>query len=300
MTSLAAFSPVAVPKIRYWYWRGWKIRYWVLSAAQPGAASNPPMLLLHGFGASLNQWRDNFAALAEHQTVYALDLLGFGGSQKASTLFNTDLWSAQIYDFWRLWIGRPAVLVGHSLGSLVLLNSAVMYPEMVHRLVMLTLPAAREELLTGWVESVSRTLERVFSTPLLIRPLFKFVRQPWVIRGVLRGLYQTKDRVDAALVWQYVQPTGDRGAARTLCYLVRSRTELQFTPETRKLIPQVQVPTLLLWGDADNVIPLSWGQQIAPLNPLVTLMVMPKTGHFMYDEKSDEINQQILDWLKGA
>ncbi|MEL6384813.1 MAG: alpha/beta fold hydrolase, partial [Cyanobacteria bacterium J06626_18] len=239
---------LAFAKMGYWYWRGWKIRYWMAPAAQPSSPAAPPLLLLHGFGASLEQWRGNVSALAQDRTVYALDLLGFGESQKAATVLSADLWSAQVYDFWEAWIGCPMVLVGHSLGALVALNMTVINPHAVDRLVLLTLPAAREELLTGWVEVVSRKMEQAFSTPLLIRPLFQFVRQSWVIRKVLQGVYQVRDRVDAELVDQFVRPTGDRGAARTLCYLVRSRTELQFTPETKVLLGRLTIPTLLLWG----------------------------------------------------
>lgn len=296
VNSLAAGS---LPKNRYWYWRGWRIHYQVIPATDSRAIAAPPLLLLHGFGSSLEQWRDNFATLSRYRTVYAIDLLGFGDSQKAATVFNTDLWSAQVRDFWQAWIGRPIVLVGHSLGALVALNTAVAYPHMAQQLIMLTLPAAREELLSGWMETMSRTVERLFSTPLLIRPLFHLLRQPGVIRGALRGIYQHRDRVDDALVQQFLKPTEDYGAARTLCYLVRSRTELQFTPETKKLIPQLTMPTLLLWGQADHVIPPQWGEQIAPLNPQVTLQIIPEVGHCLYDEKPELINQHILNWLAG-
>jgi pimeloyl-ACP methyl ester carboxylesterase len=283
---------------RYWYWRGWRIRYQVTQARTAEAIAAPPIILLHGFGSSLEQWRDNVADLAQHHTVYALDLLGFGDSQKAATVFNTDLWSAQVHDFWQAWIGRPVILVGHSLGALVALNNAVIMPEMVERLIMLTLPAAREELLSGWMEVMSRTVERLFSTPLLIRPIFQIFRRPNIIRGALRGIYQRSHRVDEALVRQFVKPTEDAGAARTLCYLVRSRTELQFTPETQKLVPQLTMPTLLLWGAADKVIPLSWGQQVAPLNRQVTLQVIPGVGHCLYDDEPEIINQAMLRWLQ--
>jgi pimeloyl-ACP methyl ester carboxylesterase len=298
MVSVAPAQPLyRRPKDRYWYWRGWRIHYQVLSAAEPGDSDRAPLLLLHGFGSSLEQWRDNLGALAQNRTVYALDLLGFGDSQKAATVFNTDLWSAQVHDFWRLWIGRPVILVGHSLGALVALNSAVVYPNLAERLVMLTLPAAREELLSGWMETLSRTAERLFSTPLLIRPVFQIFRRPAVIRWALQSIYQRRERVDEALVRQFVKPTAEHGAARTLCYLVRSRTELQFTPETQQLIPQLQMPTLLLWGAADNVIPPAWGKQVAPLNPLVTLDIVPGVGHCLYDDEPDLINQHILNWL---
>ena len=300
MTCVQPDRSRAIAQTRYWYWRGWRIRYQVMTAPTTEAATLPPLLLLHGFGASLDQWRDNLAPLAQHRTVYALDLLGFGESQKAATVFNTDLWSAQVHDFWQGWIGRPMILGGHSLGALVALNNAVTYPETVDRLILLTLPAAREELLSGWVEVASRLTEQLFSTPLLIRPLFQLLRQPAVIRGALRGIYQRRDRVDEALVSQFVRPTADRGAARTLCYLVRSRTELQFTPETKKLVPLLRVPTLLLWGQRDRIIPPTWGEQLAPLNPLVTLQVIPAVGHCAYDEAPELINQHLLTWLAAA
>ncbi|NEQ42676.1 MAG: alpha/beta fold hydrolase [Leptolyngbya sp. SIOISBB] len=286
----------AIAQARYWYWRGWRIRYQVIPAVKP-QADLPPLLLLHGFGASLEQWRDNVADLAQHRTVYTIDLLGFGDSQKAATIFNVDLWSDQIHDFWQTWIGQPITLIGHSLGALVALNTAVSTPIVVDRLILLTLPAAREELLSGWMETLSRGAERWFSTPLLIRSIFQIFRRPGVIRAALRSIYQRRDRVDEELVRQFVTPTADRGAARTLCYLVRSRTEIQFTPETKKLVPQLTMPTLLLWGQADQVIPLAWGQQIAPSSPLLTLQVIPKLGHCAYDEEPMFINQQILTWL---
>ncbi len=286
----------AIAQPRYWYWRGWRIRYQVTPALTP-QGDLPPLLLLHGFGASLEQWRDNVAELAQYRTVYTIDLLGFGDSQKAATIFNAALWSDQIHDFWQAWIGQPVTLIGHSLGALVALNTAVKTPVVVDRLILLTLPAAREELLSGWMETMSRAAERWFSTPLLIRLIFQIFRRPSVIRSVLKSVYQRRDRVDEELVRQFVTPAADRGAARTLCYLVRSRTEIQFTPETRKLVPQLTMPTLLLWGQADQVIPLAWGQQIAPLSPLLTLQVIPNLGHCAYDEEPTLINQQILAWL---
>ncbi|MGD1905181.1 MAG: alpha/beta fold hydrolase [Leptolyngbyaceae cyanobacterium] len=293
-------SPIApLGQERYWYWRGWRIRYTVLLPKDPAKRDAAPLLLVHGFGASLNQWRDNLPGLAQHRPVYALDLLGFGDSQKPAVPLGSNLWQAQVYDFWQQWIQRPMVLVGHSLGSLVTLDLAIAHPEIIHRLVMITLPAARQELVAGWIDAFARPIERLFSTPLLIRPLFYWVRRPSVLRATLRSIYKRRDRVDAALVEQYAQPPRDRGAARTLCYLVRSRTAANFTPATKPLVAQLQLPTLLLWGETDQVIPIAWGKQLAPLNPLVTFKPVPG-GHCLYDEEPEIFNQYLLDWLQES
>ena len=283
---------------RIWRWRGWRIRYTFIRPDDDAANNTPPILLLHGFASSLEQWRNNLYPLSVNHPVYAIDLLGFGGSQKAASLLSADLWAKQVHDFWRALIGRPVILLGHSLGALVALSAAATYPEMVKRLVMLTLPAARQEMLSGWVQTVATAMERQFSSPLLIRPIFYFMRQPNIIRAVMKGLYTKPERVDQPLVSLFTQPTQDRGAARTLCYLVRSRTNPNFSPITKALLSKVTVPTLLLWGKEDRVIPPAWGRNVAPVNSHLQLVELPNAGHFLYDEFPERVNSIILDWLK--
>ena len=71
---------------RFWYWRGWRLRYTYLKPSDPVAQARTPMLSRHGFGASLEQWRSNLSSWGQQRPVYALDLLGFGHSQKAAVL----------------------------------------------------------------------------------------------------------------------------------------------------------------------------------------------------------------------
>ena len=267
-------------------------------ASPPSAEHQTPFLLLHGAGSSLAQWRENLTALAAERPVYALDLLGFGESQKVACKVNTDLWTAQVADFWQTFLKRPMILMGHSLGSLVALQAATSHPERVARLVMLTLPAARQEL-GGSTAKVGAVVERWFASPLLIRPLFRLVRQPWLIRAALRAIAQDQSRVDTDLVNSFVQPTRQRGAARMFCYLVSSRTEDSFSPLTRALIPQLQVPTLLLWGKCDRIIPITWGRYINTLNRHLTFVEVEQAGHFFYDEIADELHDLLERWLMG-
>ncbi|MBE9080485.1 alpha/beta fold hydrolase, partial [Romeria aff. gracilis LEGE 07310] len=269
-------------------------RYTYLAGPTTGEA---PLLLLHGFGSSLEQWRENLVVLAQQRPVYALDLVGFGGSEKVAGRLGVDLWVEQVAAFWRGFLGQPMILLGHSLGALVALATAATQPEMVERLVMLTLPAARQELLSGPLAGFASRVEEWFSTPLLIRPLFALIRRPRLMRAILEKLHVSPERVDDALMTLFIRPTQERGAARTLCYLVKSRTEASFSPATRELVPLLQVPTLLLWGNCDRVIPIAWGQLVNSLNERLTLVEVDKAGHFLYDEQPDQIHQILRDWL---
>jgi pimeloyl-ACP methyl ester carboxylesterase len=283
---------------RDWVWRGWQVRYTYVRAAQP--SDQPPILLLHGFGAALTQWQENLLPLSQSHTVYALDLVGFGASEKANTAYKVGLWVDQVYEFWRTFIGVPIALVGHSLGALVALSASVAYPEMAQHLVLLTLPAARQELLSNKLQSLVGEIESLFTAPWIIRPLFRLVRRAGVVRSILKAVYVNPDRITEELVESFLSPGFDRGASKAFYRLSKARTQRDYSLKTTDLLPQVQVPILLLWGKKDRVIPLAWGQQLNELHPNLTLIEIPEAGHCPYDECADFVNAQILAWIAGS
>ena len=284
---------------RFWQWRGWRIRYWFHPG--PANATVPPLLLIHGFGANLNQWRHNLPALSQVAPVYALDLLGFGDSEKAATLYGAELWAAQVTDFIQQVIGQPVALVGHSLGALVALTATHHHPDWVQQLALITLPleANREDLVAGWVATLALKVESMVANPLLMRSLFALIRRPSILRRALSGIYTVADRVDDDLVNLFALPPCDRGAARALCYLVRSRTDPSFSPSVKDMVTELSVPTLLLWGDRDRVVPLAMAQRLVNLSPQLTLEVCPNVGHCLYDEADEIFNRRIADWLQN-
>ncbi|MEL6552941.1 MAG: alpha/beta fold hydrolase [Cyanobacteria bacterium J06621_11] len=282
---------------RIWYWRGWRVRYTHL-VSSADVQNETPLLLIHGAGSSLEQWRENLTEFAKERPVYALDLLGFGGSQKVATELSSDLWVEQVADFWQTFLRKPMFLMGHSLGALVALQTATSYPQQVSRLIMLTLPAAREEL-GGAAANVGAVVEGWFATPLFVRPLFRFVRQRWLIRTALRAIAQKPEKVDTALVDSFVRPTRDRGAARMFCYLVKSRTSKGFSPLTKDLIAKLEIPTLLLWGKRDRIIPISWSRYVNTLTHHLTFIEVEQAGHFFYDELASEMHSLIDQWLSS-
>lgn len=300
LTSSTLFEPTPPLRLgrqRDWIWRGWKIRYSVAQPVQTPDSAQMPLLLLHGFGSALTQWHENILPLSQAQPVYALDLVGFGLSEKASTTYKVSLWVEQVYEFWRTFIRQPITLVGHSLGALVALTAAATHPEMVEKLVLITLPAARQEILPGWLQPMVASIEGLFTTPLFVRPLFQLICRPTVIRSVLRKVYVNPERVTEALVEGFITPGYDQGAARAFCRLAQARTQTDFSQETQELLEAVRVPILLLWGQQDQVIPIAWGRQLAAGSDRLKLVEIARAGHCPYDEAADQVNDEILAWL---
>ncbi|MGK7888836.1 MAG: alpha/beta fold hydrolase [Leptolyngbyaceae cyanobacterium] len=306
---------------RDWIWRGWRVRYLYHPLTGTGTdrshcggtdieavevPSEPigeatPFLLIHGFGSAGKQWQHNLLALSRYGPVYTLDLVGFGWSEKAATTYNSQLWLEQIYDFWAQFIQRPIVLVGHSLGALVAATVAVQCPDIVQQLILVTVPNTRQDMIESrWLQASLGMVERLFTSPLLVRLIFKVARQPRFIRSALRSIYKNSDRVTDALVSQFVTPTGDRGAAQTLCRLTQSATQPNYSPSRQHLLHSIPQPTLIIWGLGDTIVPLKGCEAEIAVNPRIRLVTIPDAGHCLYDECADEFNQAIALWLDST
>jgi len=286
---------------RDWVWRGWQTRYSYLRARERLDSDLPPLILIHGFGASIEHWRNNIPTIAQDRTVYALDLLGFGASRKADTDYSAALWTEQVHDFWQTFIGVRAILVGNSIGSLVCLNATATYPEMVEGLVMLSLPdvSVREDMLPPLISPVVTAIENLFASPLLIKNLLKFVRRPKIIRKWAGVAYPNQAAVTDELVEILSSPAYDQGSGQTLYRLARSVRKASFAESVRDLLPQITVPMLLVWGLKDKMIPPQQAQAIAALNPLIKLIELEDIGHCPHDENPAQFNSLLLDWLQS-
>ncbi|QUY41862.1 alpha/beta fold hydrolase [Acaryochloris marina] len=292
---------------RDWAWRGWQIRYTFMRGTQE--TNQPPMLLLHGFGASIGHWRFNVPVFAQDRTVYALDLLGFGASEKVSTDYLVTLWVEQVHDFWQTYIRTPMILVGNSLGSLVSLTAAALYPEMVAGLAMLTLPDTSVLKNPSWVKPaiaplklalnpVAALAKAFFTSPLVFNPFFRFIRQPKIIRSWVKKAYIDTTSVEDDLVDILSSPAYDQGAVDALRAMVNTMSKPQIPKHTAKeMLPQLTIPTLLVWGQQDVMIPPKLGPLFACCNPRIQLVELANAGHCPHDECPDRLNPILLEWL---
>ncbi|MDF0552792.1 alpha/beta fold hydrolase [Kamptonema sp. UHCC 0994] len=263
-----------------------------------------PLILLHGFGASIGHWRHNLAQLAEFHTVYALDLLGFGASQKAPANYDVSIWVAQVYEFWQTFIRQPVVLVGNSIGSLICLAAAAAHPDMVAGIVMISLPdpSVRAEAVPLWLQPAIAAVENIFASPPVLRTLFYFVRRPSIVRRWVSFAYANPDAISDELVEILSGPTGDRGSARAFCALFKAVGSAQFGPGVKTVLPELKIPILLIWGQQDRMIPPRFARprQFMEYNSNLKLVELENAGHCPHDECPERVNQEILNWIAIA
>lgn len=285
---------------RDWIWRGWKIRYTYIRTAEN--SQKPPMIFLHGFAGSIGNWRHNLEVFSLSHTVYALDILCFGASEKAAANYSVDLWVDQVYDFWKTFIRQPVVLVGHSIGSLVSLAAAAAYPEMVQGLVMTNLadPSLEKEKTPAFLYPAVGFVKNIVASvalPLLIKPLFYFIRKPSFIRYGLNQAYVKTEAIADELIEIYATPTLDRNSPRALLALVRSSISPNYSPNIKEILPTLSIPILLIWGKQDKFFPLESAEKFAKCNDNLQLIYLENVGHCPHDECPERVNKEILEWM---
>ena len=302
-----AVSTAPIPG-SYWQWRGQSVYY---VRAGERSSQRPPLLLVHGFGASTDHWRKNIAELQNDFEVWAIDLLGFGRSAKPNWQYSGNLWRDQLYEFITEVIGQPAVLAGNSLGGYACLCVAAQRPDAAAGLVLLNSagplsedqPSAEPESLQTEVQpsrqpdSLQKLLgdvaQWILQQPWARFLLFQYVRQPWVIRQTLEKVYLDKSAITDQLVEEIYRPSCDPGAAEVFASVFS-------TPQGEKvnvLLKQLTCPLLLLWGEAD---PWMKARERSPkfrqYYPQLQEYFL-RAGHCPHDEVPEQVNSLLRSWV---
>jgi pimeloyl-ACP methyl ester carboxylesterase len=279
-------------KLSTWQWRGHAISYTQVGAGQP-------LVLIHGFGASIGHWRHNIPVLAAAgYQVFALDLLGFGQSDKPALDYTLELWVELIRDFWAEQIQRPAVFVGNSIGGLLTLMILAQHPEMAQGGILLN-PAGglnhRPDELNFPLQVVMGTFAKVVSSPVIGPWLFDRVRQKSQIRRSLAQVYCNREAITDDLVDLLHAPSCDPGAQKVFAAILTAPAG----PKPTELLPHIQAPLLVLWGEADPWTPITGSQiyQDRAADHQVQVVSIPQTGHCPHDEAPTIVNPLIIKWL---
>lgn len=278
-------------------WRGWKVHHTVF----PNPRSEVPMIFVHGFGGSIGHWRQNMSVLSKDHSVYALDLLGFGASDKPDIAYSIDLWTEQLYEFWRSCVGKPVILVGNSIGSLICAATAVKYPEMVRGVAMISLPdtSSHHESIPAIVRPIVQVIQDVFTSRWLLYPLFFLLRHPRILRRWASMAYAGQEAITDELLEILSKPARERGSARAFCAILRAMTHPKFSPSLQLILSSICTPVLLLWGKQDRMIPAASARRFLLYNPNIKLIELEDAGHCAHDECPERVNAELIDWIRS-
>lgn len=257
--------------------------------------TGPDVVLIHGSPASMRTWKHVIEPLAERHRVHAVDLPGFGMSEKPDVGYE-DAWLAEHLVGYLDAAGvASAVLVGNSMGGTIATETAMRFPERVRALVLLGtsgLPPPEG------VESAVREGD-TFLVSLLRWPGMEAVVRALPTKGVLReqlgpAYYDPAQLTERDLEEWHV-PLRTAGGMRA--YLAREARAPD--PRRAERMRGVRVPTLLLHGDTDRLVPREVAERHHELLPDSELVILEATGHLPQEERPERVVFEIQRWIES-
>jgi pimeloyl-ACP methyl ester carboxylesterase len=256
--------------------------------------TGPEVVLVHGMIDSTTTWRKVLPLLAEDHRVHALDLPGFGFSDKPAASDYATAWLADHLVGYLDAIGaNRAVLVGSSMGGHVITEAAILYPERVTALVLLEAsglpdddPLAEGEGSTGEPWAVS----------LLRLPMGQALVRMLPTRGLLRknlepAYFRPDDLSDERLAAWHAPLQTENGLAAYV-----SRSGLPTPAERTARVATIGAPTLIITGDTDRMVTVKIAKQYHDLLPGSEFEIWAGTGHMVQEQHPERVAAAIRRW----
>lgn len=259
-------------------------------------AGETALIFLHGLGSNHKAWQKNTGILSQHFRCLAIDLPGYGASDKGDFPFDMTFFAQTVRAFADAMQLEKVILVGHSMGSQVAMHCVLQDSSRWEKLVLLA-PAGFEtftEQERAWFQMVYTSTVLKATTPEQIRKNFEinFFLFP----------------ADAEFMIADRLALRETPAYDGYCTMIPKCVMGMLREPVFDRLPEIQIPTLVLYGEKDYLIPnqlLHKGQtteQIASSGqsriPNSSLKMLPQCGHFLQWEASSAVNQTILDFLK--
>ncbi len=224
-----------------------------------------PVVFIHGWLGSWRYWMRTMEALASDYRTYALDLWGFGDSDKSKDRYSVADYTALLYDFMDQLGIVDASLVGHSLGAIVALHFAAQQPALTSRLAVVSLPVTREAI-------SSRLLDFASSS-------------------VLTKMFWRRQ-----ITHKVVQQEAEKAAENVVALSVQSALEI----DTQTLAKQVNQPTLIIYGEKDGVVDPEPTRTLNGQRPGMRPIGLAESKHFPMLEEANKFNRLLKDFLEAG
>jgi pimeloyl-ACP methyl ester carboxylesterase len=255
--------------------------------------TGPALLLLHGIAGSSRTWRDVLPLLTDRFTVIAPDLMGHGGSEKPVGDYSLGAFASGVRDLLEVLDVDRATVVGQSFGGGVAMQLAYQHPEVCDRLVLVASGGLGREV--NWMLRAMALPGSEYLMPVIfpgfVRDWGDSLLRVITDRGVRLGRVSEMWSAYASLA-----EAENRGAfARTLRSVVDPGG--QTVSAMDRLYLASSMPTLIVWGDRDDIIPVSHAHAASDAIPGCRLVIIEGVGHFPQVEAPERFVAALTDFL---
>jgi pimeloyl-ACP methyl ester carboxylesterase len=261
------------------------------------AGEGPVLLLIHGMAGSATTWRQVMPRLSQRFTVIAPDLLGHGGSDKPEGDYSLGAFASTLRDLLVALGHERATVVGQSLGGGVAMQFAYQYPERCERLVLVGSGGLGRE-----VNPLLRWLSLPGADPVLRLACARPIRNAVESIGVVAGRIGLNPAPVVAELWRSYASLGDdatrRAFLRTLRAVVDPRG--QSVSAANRLHLANEMPTLIVWGDADPIIPVDHALSTHASIPNSRLEIFEGVGHYPHCEAPDRFVEVLTEFIEST
>lgn len=265
----------------------------------PGAEVNyaeigagEPILFIHGLAGCWQNWLENMPHLSRTHRAIALDLPGFGASPMPSWPIEMAAYGRLIHDFCeKLGVDRVAALVGNSMGGFAATEAVIEQPSRFERLVLVSAAGISFAEKQGRRDSALTTMFDA-TIPHLAGPRRTWLARPRGRQVAFGTIFNYPNRVRPELLREQIDPSiRSPGFADSLRALGGY--------DTRHRLPEIEVPTLVVWGLKDRIVPVEAAIGYHRLIPKSRLELFERTGHVPQMERPARFNALLDDFLTG-
>ncbi len=259
--------------------------------------SGPAVLLIHGMAGSTATWKSVMPALAEQFTVVAPDLPGHGDSEKLVGDLSLGSFASTLRDLLVALDLERATIVGQSLGGGVAMQFAYQYPERAERLVLVGSGGLGRE-----VNHLLKILSLPGSSALLQLACAAPVREAVAAAGEAAGRLGMDTPPALKEFWRSYESLGEKETRRAFLRTLRAVVDPrgQAVSAANRLHLAAEIPTLIVWGDADPIIPLSHAHAAHEGIEGSRLEIFPGVGHYPHCEAPERFVEVLTEFIENT
>jgi len=261
------------------------------------SGDGPLLVLLHGIASTADTWAPVATGLAANHTVLAPDLLGHGASAKPRGDYSLGAYASGVRDLITALGYERATVVGHSLGGGIAMQFAYQFPERVERLVLISSGGLGRE-----VHPILRASTLPGSEIVLALLGRRWLRTTGGAVGATLGRLGLRAGEDLAGVAAGIASLGDADARGAFVHTARAAIDPggQRVSATDRLYLAAHLPTLIVWGERDPIIPAAHGEAAHAAIPGSRLEIFAGAGHFPHREQPVRFVSLVEDFVRST